>query len=263
MKKILITGSGTGIGKEAAIALSSKGHYVYATTHTLEQAEELNKISKKNHLPLKSFKLDILSNNDRCLVDDLSIDVLINNAAIGDSGSVCEIDVNRYRQTFETNVFSSIELTQRVLKNMIERGSGRIVFVSSLVGRITLPFLSPYTATKFAIEAIATSLKEELKELKSADIDVALIEPGAYATGFNQKNISKQFTWMKKCSYFKTNVNSLERKQFRYFKLTEVKNTNSIVQEYIKSVEDIKVKNRYVSPCFQGTYIQFKRILGK
>ncbi|AOR23745.1 SDR family NAD(P)-dependent oxidoreductase [Clostridium taeniosporum] len=263
MKKVLITGSGTGLGKDAAIALSSRGHYVYATTHTLEESKMLNKIAKKNNLPLKSFKLDILSANDRTLVDNLSIDVLINNAAIGDSGSVCEINVDRYRQTFETNVFSNIELTQRVLKNMIKKRSGRIVFVSSLVGRVTLPFLSPYTATKFAIEAIATSLKEELKELKSVNIDVALIEPGAYATGFNQKNISKQFTWMKQCSYFKTKINHLEKKQFRYFKLTERKNTSSIINEYIKSVEDIEVKDRYVAPCLQGTFIQIKRILGK
>lgn len=186
MKKVLITGCGTGLGKDAAIALSSRGHYVYATTHTLEQADMLNKIAKKNHLPLKSFKLDILSANDRSLVDDLSIDVLINNAAIGDSGSVSEINVDRYRQTFETNVFSSIELTQRVLKNMIKKGS-----------------------------------------------------------------------------YFKQNIHSLEKKQFRYFKLTEIKNTNSIVNEYIKTVEDIKVKDRYVAPCLQGTFIQIKRILGK
>ncbi|MEG1255397.1 SDR family NAD(P)-dependent oxidoreductase [Clostridium sp.] len=263
MKRVLITGSGTGLGKDAAISLSSRGHYVYATTHTLEEADELNKISKENHLPLESFKLDILSASERSLVDNLPIDVLINNAAIGDSGSVCEINVDTYRQTFETNVFSSIELTQRVLKNMIRKGSGRIIFISSLSGRVTLPFLSPYTATKFAIESIAISLKKELRELKSADIDVTIIEPGAYATGFNQKNISKQFTWMRKGSYFGSNIDSLEKKQFRYFQLNETENTNSIINEYIKAVEDTKVKDRYVAPCIQGTFIQIKRILGK
>lgn len=263
MKNVLITGSGTGIGKAAAIALSKRGHYVYATTHTKEQSEVLNNIAKNKHLSLKAFKLDILSAEDRLLVNPLKIDVLINNAALGDSGSVCEVDVDRYRKTFETNVFSSIELTQLVLKNMIDRGFGRVVFISSLAGRITIPFLSPYTATKFAIEAIGESLRKEMKKLDTAKIEVAIIEPGAYHTGFNQKNINKQFTWMKDRSYFKNKIKNLEFQQYKYFQLTELKSTKSIVKEYINVVEDIHLKDRYVAPCYQGTFIQIKRILGK
>lgn len=262
MKNILITGSGTGIGKAAAIALSKKGHFVYATTHKQCHARELNAVAKKYNLPLKSFKLDILRKNDWRKVKRLPIDILINNAAIGDSGSACELDVDRYRTVFETNVFSNIEFTQLILKNMINKGSGRVIFISSLVGRVSLPFLSPYTASKFALEAIASSLKEEMKILKNSNIEIAIIEPGAYATGFNQKNISNQFTWMKEKSYFRKQVKSLERKQYRYFRLREVKSLNSIVEQYIKAVEDIKVKDRYIAPCIQGSYIQIKRILG-
>lgn len=263
MKRILITGAGTGIGRASAIALSKRGHYVYATTHTEEQAKALNNLAKKKNLSLKSFKLDILSPKDRLLVDPLKIDVLINNAAIGDSGSVSEIDVDRYRRTFETNVFSNIELTQRVLKNMISNGSGRIIFISSLAGRITIPFLSPYTATKFAIEAIATSLRKEMQELDKANIEVTIIEPGAYHTGFNQKNISKQFTWMKDKSYFKGKIKQLAFKQYKYFQLTELKSIRTIVKQYINAVEDKNLKDRYIAPCYQGTLIQIKRILGK
>ena len=263
MKKILITGSGTGIGKAAAIALSKRGHFVYATTHTHEQSKQLNLIARKYRLPIKSFKLDLLCESDRARVDNLPIDVLINNAALGDSGSVSEVDIYRYRATFDTNVFCTVELTQRVLKNMIKEGSGRVIFISSLAGRISVPFLSPYTATKFAIEAIATSLKKEMQELDNANIDVKIIEPGAYATGFNQKNISKQFTLAKHDSYFKDKLHSLKNKQYRYFKLRESKNLNSIVDIYIKAVEDDKTKFRYTQPCVQGAFIQFQRILGK
>lgn len=263
MKRILITGSGRGLGRASAIALSKRGHLVYATTYTKEQAESLNKFAKNKKLSLKAFKLDILSPKDRALVNDLKIDVLINNAAIGDSGSVCEIDVDRYRKTFEINVFSNIELTQMVLKNMIDRGSGRVIFISSLLGRITLPFLSPYTSTKFAIEAIATSLKKELKQLNNAKIDVAIIEPGAYHTGFNQENVSKQFKWMKYKSYFKDKIRLLKFKQYGYFKLIELKSLNSIVKQYINAVEDKHLKDRYVAPFYQGTYFQLKRIIGK
>lgn len=261
MKKILITGCGSGLGLEAAIALAKREHYVYATTHTKEQADRLNTLNKKYNLPIESFKLDILLEDDRLKVLDINVDVLINNAAIGDSGSVAEIDVNCYRNTFETNVFSSIELTQLVLKQMIPRKKGRIIFLSSLAGLSPIPFLSPYCATKFALEVIVPSLNEELKELKDINIPIILIEPGSYATGFNQKNVSKQFSWMRINSYFKQNIQSLEKKQYAFFKLTESTNFNSIIDKYIKAVEDKYPKIRYSAPTSQSALIKIKNIL--
>ena len=263
MKKILITGCGSGLGRKASFALANRGHYVYATTHTEEQANEINSFNKKYNLPIESFKLDILNSNDRLKITNLEIDVLINNAAIGNSGSVAEVDSDIYRETIETNVFCPIELTQLVLKQMIPRKKGRIIFVSSLAGRSPIPFLSPYCATKFALESICPSLNEELKELKNVNIPVILIEPGSYATGFNQKNISKQFKWMKIHSYFKNNIHSLENKQYTYFKLTESTNFDSIIDKYIKAVEDRYPKERYVSPPSQGAFIKIKNILKK
>jgi len=262
MKKILITGCGSGLGREAAIALAHRG-YVYATTHTKEQADNLNTLNQRYNLPLESFKLDILCKDDRLKVIHIPIDVLINNAAIGDSGSVAEIDVNSYRNTFETNVFSPIELTQLVLKQMIPRKEGRIIFLSSLAGRSPIPFLSPYCTTKFALEAIGPSLNEELKELKDVHIPVILIEPGSYATGFNPKNITKQFNWMRIDSYFKQNIEALEKKQYSFFKLTESTNLNSIINEYIKAVEDKYPRKRYIAPASQGTFTKIKNILSK
>ncbi len=263
MKRILITGCGSGLGFEAAIALARRGHYVYATTHTEDQANMLNSLNKKYALPLESFKLDILCSEDRMRITDIKIDVLINNAAIGDSGSVAEVDINKYINTFKTNVFAPIELTQLVLNQMISRKKGRIIFLSSLAGRYPIPFLSPYCATKFALEAIAPSLNEELKELKDVNIPVILIEPGSYATGFNQKNISKQFNWMKIDSYFKPYIKQLEKKQYRYFKLSESTNIDTIISEYIKAVEDKHPKKRYIAPTSQGAFIKIRNILAK
>ncbi|SFD35194.1 SDR family NAD(P)-dependent oxidoreductase [Clostridium uliginosum] len=263
MKNILITGCSSGLGREAAIALANRGHFVYATTHTKEQANKLNILNRKWHLPLYSFKLDVTSQNDRKKVDIINIDVLINNAAIGDSGSVCEIDVNKYRSVFETNVFCTIELTQRVLNNMINKKEGRIIFLSSLSGKSPIPFLSPYCATKFALEAIGESLNKELQVLKDIHIPVILIEPGAYATGFNEKNISKQFPLMHIKSYFKNYVKKLQLKQYAYFKLIESTNINSIIKEYIEAVEDENPKERYLAPSIQSKYIKLKITLSK
>lgn len=263
MKSILITGCGSGLGREAAIALAKRGHFVYATTHTKAQAESLNRLNEKLSLPLKSFKLDILIREDRAKANKLDIDVLINNASIGDSGAICEIDVNKFRNTFETNVFCPIELTQIILKNMIKKGTGRIIFLSSLAGRSPIPFLAPYCSTKFALECIAPSLNKELKELKGIKIPVILIEPGSYATGFNQKNISKQFNWMNVKSYYKNHIKKLEFKQYGYFKVTESTNIESIVKKYIEAVEDRHPTLRYTAPCIQGNYIKLKNFIKK
>ncbi|MGG7177597.1 SDR family NAD(P)-dependent oxidoreductase [Clostridium paraputrificum] len=263
MKNILITGCGSGLGRDAAIALANRGHFVYATTHTKEQADELNRLNKKWCLPIFSFKLDITSKIDILEIDSLRLDVLINNASIGDSGFVGEIDVDRYREVFETNVFSSIELTQRVLKAMISNKGGRIIFISSLAGVSSIPFLSPYCASKSALEMIGTCLNKEIKKLKGLNIPVILIEPGAYATGFNQKNLSKQFNQLNVNSYFKNHLNKLKFKQFSYFKAIESTNTNTIINMYIKAVEDKYPNDKYIAPYSQGLYIKIKKVLKK
>lgn len=262
MKYILITGCGSGFGELAAIRLAKRGHFVYATTHSEYQCYKLNKIAKDLNINLKSFKMDIRIKEDREKVNDLYIDVLINNAAIGDSGSVSEVDVNKFRNTFETNVFSSIELTQLVLKQMIKRKKGKIIFISSLAGKEEIPFLSPYCATKFALEAIVPSLDKELAYL-DVDIPVSLIEPGAFSTGFNEKNISKQFKYINSNSYFKNISKKIMRKQYSYFKIISSSNINSVIEKYIKAVEDDNPKLRYTVPKIQSSYIKIKNSLFK
>lgn len=176
-KSILITGAGTGLGKQASIELAKRGHKVYASVRYENEIEDLMSIAKANSLDLEAFKLDILSKEDREKIQNYNFDVLICNAAIGDSGSVADIEVYRIRRVFETNVFCNIETVQVAIKNMINNKKGRIIFLSSLAGRIPFAFLSPYCASKFAIECFATCLRKEMKKLKTANIEVGIIEP--------------------------------------------------------------------------------------
>ncbi len=177
-KTILITGAGTGLGKEASIALAKRGHKVYATVRYENEIEDLLKIAKMDKLDIEAFKLDILKKQDREKILNYDIDCLVCNAAIGDSGSVADIDANRFRDVFETNVFCNIETAQVALTKMInEKKRGRIIFLSSLAGRIPFAFLAPYCSSKFAIEGFTTCLRKEMKKLKIANIEIGVIEP--------------------------------------------------------------------------------------
>ena len=146
-KTILITGAGTGIGKDTAFALAQRGHRVLATTQTEAQALTLKQAARAQGLHLEAFKLDITLAGDRELLSQHRVDVLINNAALGESGSLAEVDMARVRQLFEVNLFATLELTQVALRQMIERGSGSVLFISSIAGRVPLPFLMPYSMT--------------------------------------------------------------------------------------------------------------------
>ena len=235
-RKILITGAGSGLGKMAAIELAKRGHTVYATTQYKNQCEELNNIAGSENIDLKSFKLDILLEEDRNKILDIDFDVLINNAAASDSGSVSEIRVDRFENVFETNVFSSIKLTQLAIKKLINNKYGRVIFVSSLIGKIPFPFLPPYSSSKFAIESFATCLRWEMKLLNYAKIEVGIIEPGAYATGFNKENYEKKYTWMQDDSYFKYKLNNIRICEEKLWNLMESSNFKPIIKQYIKAV---------------------------
>lgn len=261
-KTIILTGAGSGLGKEAAIVLAKRGHKVIATTQYDIQAKELNILAQDFNIDLESFKLDINLQKDRNILNNLEFDALVNNAAIGDSGSIAEIKVDRIEKVFETNVFSNIKITQIALKKLIKNKQGRIIFLSSLAGRISMPFLGPYCSSKFAIEGFASSLRKEMKKLDSTNIQIGIIEPGAYATGFNKENNEKKYEWMYNESYFKYKCSDIKEKETRLWNFIEKKTFDSIIKQYIRAVEDNKVKFRYTAPKSQVLFIQLQRIFG-
>lgn len=262
IKTIFITGSGTGIGKAVAIALAQRGHKVFATTHHQSEADELNKIAEEAQLKLESFVLDVTLAKDREKISKYEVDVLINNAGIGETGSLAEIDLKRVRDTFEVNLFGALELTQLALKSMIKRDHGRVIFVSSLFGRVNAPFFGPYCMTKFALSSGAEMLRNELEQITD-NVHVSIVEPGAYHTGFNQKMMEKKYQWMDEKSYFYKIIDTIREKELRQFKLTERKDIASIVAQIIRATEAKKPKLRYVAPWWQGLYVRIVRMFGK
>lgn len=183
MASILITGCRGGIGLDVACRLLKRGHKVYATVHREAAINDVRTVLKSFGDNFVVDKLDVTDASDVNKVDNWDIDILINNAAIGDSGPLAEIDPQQVKAVFETNVFSTLRLTQKVVRKLIANGEGRIIFMGSMAGIIPTPFYAPYAMTKFALESVAFYLRTELKPF---GIKVIIINPGTYNTGFNE-----------------------------------------------------------------------------
>ncbi len=260
-KTILITGAGSGIGKDSAFALAARGHRVLATTQTQAQAEALAQESQHKGIQLEVFKLDITLDADRHLIEPFAIDVLVNNAGMGESGSLAEVDMQRVRKIFEVNLFCTLELTQLALRGMIQREKGTVLLVSSIAGRVPMPFLMPYSMSKFALSAAGAGLRAEMDQLKK-NIHIALIEPGAIHTGFNQAMTNSKYAWMGPSSYFAHQAEKMQKQERATFQFLEAKSTDGIVKQIIKASEASRPKLRYTSPWIQGFGVRMARIFG-
>ena len=254
----MITGAGSGFGKLAAFALAQRGHSVIAATYNHEQADALALAASQAHIHLKILKLDITSEEDRKQLTDSAIDVLINNAGIGESGPLAEIPLERIRRNFETNVIGSLGMVQVAVPEMIKRGGGTILFVTSLAGRMPIPFLAPYGMTKYALELAGADLAVELKPF---NIHVTMIEPGAFATGFNETQIATKYSWMRPDSIYRDQKAFIEKNERTVLGLQSAK-VETVIQALITAVEAKKPKLRYAVPRWQGAGIQLLRAFG-
>jgi len=255
MSTILITGCRGGIGLATALQLLKLGHKVYVTVHHQDSIDPVKKIIEPFGSNAVVEKLDITNSSDREKTLDWDIDVLINNAGIGDSGPLIEIDVSRIRDVFETDVVSTIALTQVVGKKMIAKKRGRIIIIGSMYGLSPTPFIAPYGMSKFAQEDLAYSLRQELKPF---GIYVVMINPGAYNTGFNKKNIDKKYEWLDNTSLYKNDMALIKKYENMLINL-EVQNIEGIVKKVVKAAVATKPKKRYVAPWWQWVLLPFVR----
>ncbi len=256
--KILITGCRGGIGLDAARRLAARGHTIYATVHNVASIESVRAALGENKANVTVEKIDVTDAADRQKAGQWDIDVLINNAAIGDSGPLAEIDLERVKRVLDVNVFGALELTRRFIPRMAERQNGRIIFIGSMAGLMPTPFLAPYGMSKFALESVAFSLRTELKPF---GIDVVMVNPGGYHTDFNQKNIGKKYEWIDSSVLYKGHMDIIKKSESMIIR-SELKDTASIARQIVRAVEDKRPKRRYVAPVWQWWAIPLLRELG-
>jgi NAD(P)-dependent dehydrogenase (short-subunit alcohol dehydrogenase family) len=181
-RPVLITGCSTGIGRATAERLAEDGWNVHATARRLEAIEDLAKRGCKTHA------LDVTDEGsmEAAVAEvekDGPIGALVNNAGYSQSGAIETIPMSSVRKQFETNVFGLMRMCQLVLPGMRGAGSGRIVNLSSMGGKLTFPGGGVYHATKHAVEALSDALRYEVSEF---GIQVVVIEPGLIITEFGE-----------------------------------------------------------------------------
>ena len=185
MATVLITGTSTGIGFATALAFGRAGHRVAATMRNPSRAPELANIAAEGNLPITVSAMDV--DADASVTEAIGriereigpIDVLVNNAGIERTGSVEELPLEDFRAVMETNYFGPIRCIQAVIPAMRRRRSGCIINVASIAGRIASSPFAPYTASKFALEALSEALAQEVKPF---NVRVAIVEPGIIDT---------------------------------------------------------------------------------
>ncbi|MEM6481502.1 MAG: SDR family oxidoreductase [Pseudomonadota bacterium] len=183
---ILITGANSGFGQLIVSDMLSAGHSVVGSMRDIA-GRNAGAATALQALGAEIVEIDVTDDTSvaKGVADAVSkvgqIDALINNAGVGAHGLQENFSADDFRRLFEINVFGVQRMIRAVVPDMRARGEGLIVNVSSLLGRVALPFYGPYNATKWALEAMSENYRAELSGF---GVEVALIEPGGFPTGF-------------------------------------------------------------------------------
>lgn len=182
---ILVTGCSSGIGRATVLEASSRGHRVFASARQLADLTDLGRPPG-----LSALRIDVTdAESIRAAIADVRrhagrLDALVNNAGFAQYGAAEEVTAEQWRAQFDANLFGTIEMTRSALPLMRESGGGTIVMVSSVGGRLVVPFAAPYCASKHALEALADALRVEVGPF---NIRTVVVEPGPIETRFDER----------------------------------------------------------------------------
>lgn len=247
--KVLITGAASGIGYGLAVKLIKHGHKVYLCVHNENEIRAVIDKTKgiEDEDRISVIKLDVTSEVDRKLIKKLDVDCLVTMAAVGCGGSLLNMNVSDIRNNFETNFFSTLELIKLYIETRSYK-KGKVVVVSSMAGMFSIPFLGSYCSTKAALSSFIVCLHREIK-YSNLLVNIKLIEPGAYKTGFNQFMIDGKNELDNK--HFIKPMKDISNMQRKQFDIVESKNLDTIVRKMYRAILSDSNKLVYRAPIFQ------------
>ncbi len=185
--KVLVTGASSGIGRDIAREFAKRKYDIVLVARNIERLETLKEELKKDYDVEASYLSVDLSKRENCIelhekVKD--VDILINNAGLGDFGDFSETDLSKDFSIIDTNITSVHVLTKLYLKDMKAKNSGRILNVASIAGFMPGPLMATYYASKNYVVRLSEAIREELKKSKS-DVKISILCPGPVKTNFN------------------------------------------------------------------------------
>ena len=259
MEKVaVVTGASSGIGFETALALAREGYHTYATMRDITKSDKIKELGEKDGLKISVLELDV-DNDDsvkvaikKILDEKQRIDVLVNNAGWGLWGCVEDVSVDEFKTQFETNFFSVIRLIQEVGPTMRKQGSGKIINISSVAGRIGFPASPAYISSKFALEGLSESSRLEMAPI---GVDVIIIEPGVIKTNFlNPVRLAKK-------SKSDTAYRDITTKVVSGVKMMAEMGTppKEVADTIVKSINDDKPLPRYIVGNDASMFLEAKK----
>jgi len=259
MEKVaVVTGASSGIGFETALGLAREGYHTYATMRDVTKSDKIKELGEKDGLKISVLELDV-DNDDsvkvaikKILDEKQRIDVLVNNAGWGLWGCVEDVSVDEFKTQFETNFFSVIRLIQEVGPTMRKQGSGKIINISSVAGRIGFPASPAYISSKFALEGLSESLRLEMAPF---GVDVIIIEPGVIKTNFlNPVRLAKK-------SESDTAYRDITTKVVSGVKMMAEMGTppKEVADTIVKSINDDKPLPRYIVGNDASMFLEAKK----
>jgi len=259
MEKVaLVTGSSSGIGFETALALARENYFTFASMRNTDKGEKIQEIAKKENLNLEVIELDIDKEESiKSAVKKIQeqkgrIDVLVNNAGYGLFGCVEDITIDELKAQFETNFFGVVRLIQEIAPTMRKQGSGIIVNVSSVAGRMGFPGTPAYISSKFALEGLSESMRYELSPF---GIETIIIEPGVINSNFFS---SMKVTKGKPDSPYK----EITEKVMKGVKMMSEMGTppDEVAKTIIKAIQTKQPLPRYIVGSDASMFLEAKRV---
>ncbi len=255
---VLVTGCSSGIGRATVLEAADRGHFVFATARDPAAVADLGR--REN---VRALRLDV---TDRASISAAigsaaaeagRLDALVNNAGYGQYGAVEEVSPEEWRAQFDVNVFGSVAMIRAVLPEMRKAGGGTIVNVSSIAGKISIPFAAPYCSSKHALEAISDALRIEVAPF---GVRVVIIEPGPIGTEFGARARASVERFLKGPGPYAAIYGHAEKAMNTDFAAGMLP-PESVARVIVDAIESPRPKTRYKITRMARTYIPLKRVL--
>ncbi len=260
----LLTGAFSGIGLVSAVRLARAGWIVYGTGRNLAKGENLTSLAQAQGTSVRLLKLDVTDESSIAEAiqhiehDAGRLDLLVNNAGFSLSGAVTEASNAQIRQQFETNVIGPIAMIRAVLPLMCRNRWGRVINISSILGKFAVPSYGLYAASKFAIEGLSEAMRLEFK-LLGPGFDVVLIEPPFIKTGLDDNAVRAEYSSQGQSLY--GNYFTTTARQFINQQIKEAPAPDTVARVVVKAANATIPRARYIASRQARLILMLRRLL--